>query len=229
MNEQTSSAAAAPLPLARIACCDLAFVLRFRAINDVRYYLNSFYAEPLEEGGCILVATDGHRLGVIKSSQSHVLEPVIVRTTPPLDNLIAGRNPAEELVLDDRKSAVRLMRHNVPTFIQPGDGAIDAKYVNWRKVFPPLDELVDGFPGAVNAQYLKGTIDAFAAMNVWPNGIYFQHKPEKDHFGVIVVRPIADVDMAALVMPIKYERKPLPEWLRQIPEPTPAPAPAIPA
>ncbi len=50
-------------PLAVSAAC-VGMVLPFRAVGDMRYYLNGIYITPEPEGGAIVVATDGHTMGI---------------------------------------------------------------------------------------------------------------------------------------------------------------------
>ena len=51
--------------LARVNPRYFAAITLFMAHSDVRYYLNGISIEPHPDGGVLLVATDGHRLGVL--------------------------------------------------------------------------------------------------------------------------------------------------------------------
>ncbi|HCK4895383.1 TPA: hypothetical protein N0H42_000458 [Pseudomonas aeruginosa] len=51
--------------LARAKAHYLAAVSLFMAHNDVRYYLNGISIEPASQGGVLLIATNGHHIGVM--------------------------------------------------------------------------------------------------------------------------------------------------------------------
>ena len=51
--------------LARVNPKYFAAITLFMAKQDVRYYLNGVSVEPHPDGGVLLVATDGHRIGVL--------------------------------------------------------------------------------------------------------------------------------------------------------------------
>ena len=49
-----------------------------QAFQDVRYYLNGIYFEPIEDGGVRAVATDGHRMIVVTDKNGECEAPIII-------------------------------------------------------------------------------------------------------------------------------------------------------
>ncbi len=49
-------------------------LMKFMAKKDIRYYLMGIHIEPDPKGGAILVATDGHRMLVIKDKTAQCSE-----------------------------------------------------------------------------------------------------------------------------------------------------------
>ena len=206
-------------PIVRINCRDLARVLPFMALDDMRYYLNGVYVEPVADG-CILVATDGHRLGAIRSSASFSAQPVIVRASNQFADLVRSAAYDADVIVDEPKGQARIVLNGVEKFVQAGTGLIDGKYPDWRRVIPKEEELAHGLPGAVNARYLKSFIDVAANTSGYRGDcIYFSHKVsagQKPEDAVIVARADGEPELVMCLMPMRFDRKLIPTWTRPV-------------
>ena len=83
----SAPAVGAPNPAARkrIARINLnpgrfAFLANFASTEDTRYYLNGVYIEPHPAGGVVMVATDGHVMGVAHDPDGSCDAPAIIST-----------------------------------------------------------------------------------------------------------------------------------------------------
>ncbi|HFX3038679.1 TPA: hypothetical protein ACRNK2_004981 [Pseudomonas aeruginosa] len=65
----------------------LAAVSLFMAHNDVRYYLNGISIEPASQGGVLLIATNGHHIGVMHDPDGWASNKIIIS---PSKALVAG-------------------------------------------------------------------------------------------------------------------------------------------
>ncbi|HEN8721178.1 TPA: hypothetical protein U8215_000825 [Pseudomonas aeruginosa] len=73
--------------LARAKAHYLAAVSLFMAHNDVRYYLNGISIEPASQGGVLLIATNGHHIGVMHDPDGWAGNKIIIS---PSKALVAG-------------------------------------------------------------------------------------------------------------------------------------------
>jgi DNA polymerase III sliding clamp (beta) subunit (PCNA family) len=126
----------------RLNARDLARVLPFRAHDDVRYYLNGISVEPLETGGTILVATNGHMLAAVLSKESHATQKVIIDTPAALEAAVrkAAKSELSYVDLESEKSRLEVIDKTGKRFAQqcsyvkPGRALVDGKYPEWRKI-----------------------------------------------------------------------------------------------
>ncbi|WP_181408188.1 beta clamp domain-containing protein [Pararhizobium mangrovi] len=132
-----------------------------------RYNLNGVHIEPAANGGCIMVATDGHRMLVAHDPEGECVEPVIVKL--PRFSFAQCKHPKmmgarRELMVDaDARSAtiteitkVKDQEDNRETILTAYDVLIDGVYPDWRGVVPSGS--YSGTPGSFtgfNPAYLK--------------------------------------------------------------------------
>lgn len=64
--------------IARVNPKYFAAINLFAAENDVRYYLCGVYIEPHPEKGAVIVATNGHIIGIIHDPEGFCAKPIIV-------------------------------------------------------------------------------------------------------------------------------------------------------
>ena len=108
------------------------FVAPFMAIKDIRYYLNGAQID-LADGGLTVVATDGHRMGMIRRDLSHEGRASMLLPNDTINYLIS--------LLADYSGEVTInTANNVAEFLV-GDyrvvsSLIDGKFPDWQRVIP---------------------------------------------------------------------------------------------
>jgi hypothetical protein len=195
---------------------DLRRILPFRAIRDIRYYLNGVHVEPRTEG-CRLVATNGHMIAVVNSPNSFATEPFILRTEQYLCDAIQMKSVRHGKVrVADKHSHVELLTAAGQTvdWMQAGPAFIDGRFPDWEKLLGGIDESKPGILGAFQAKYIRralGLILKSAEREAEGTVTFFQKDPDS----AIAIR---SRDILVMIMPMRSSsvsdmRNPLPEWL----------------
>lgn len=219
-------------PMVSIPLEDLRAVLPFMGSEDVRYYLNGVLVEPYN-GGCLLVATNGHIMAVIESkaarcdrsrilalSNAEFLSAVRGRTQPIRVDEDGDELPNEDENFDGsldianaEARAVITAENGVERFVMAGSPFIDGKYPDWRKVVPPIEHLKHGVPYALAGQYLAlmnhPAISALRSKGVlfWGDDRGTDEKPS-----AITVRFDGLPNLIVVVMPINKVNPALSTW-----------------
>lgn len=193
----------------------VAAVATFRTIGDIRYYLNGIYVEPLQGGGVVLVATNGHALCAWRDANGEAERSAVLHVTPGLLTACKAREAKRLLIADDRL-AVHTAK-GVETFIQrrrvgSNGWEIEGKFPDWRRVIPIADK-----PGVVNSmapQYLSLVTNALK-IGTTGNSRYMPSismwQPEAGRG--IGITSVEAPDFFAVVMPIHESIAPPPKWL----------------
>lgn len=200
--------------LVEIPAADLLAVMPYRADpGDVRYYLEGIVIEPVESGGCMLVASNGHTMGVIYSKDAQCDKPRIlnmsrefhraIRSDPFPDNVVRVR---------DQQDHVRLSGTNGDElFMLPGKPFIDGKIIDWRKVIPPLSALQPGSPAQLAAHYVARIKRSFTYER--SNGITFWQDTRDPKEKGVVVRFETLPELIVILMPLRQlNATTWPEW-----------------
>lgn len=170
--------------------------LIFAADKDIRYYLNSVCLHVGECGDARLVATDGHRLAIVKLCEQSSAAPGeyliprdILKTVKK-----AGRLDTIPLLLTIDGDGFQLEDQAARAIIG-GAKLIDGKFPDYQRVIP-IPENMDGTPGTFNASYLADIQKALMELGD-KNGFYSMlQNGEKS--GALVVRE--DKDFLCVVM-----------------------------
>lgn len=156
-------------PIARVNPKYFAAVNLFAAVRDVRYYLEGVFIEPHPVKGVILVATDGHTLGLLHDPDGWVAAPIIVGDiTKQLISACSvlgneARMTVPKLLYISQGGAVVSADHEVKELINPFAPQslhmskiqlIDAKFPDYRRVIDMKREVGAAFP-CVNSSYLS--------------------------------------------------------------------------
>jgi DNA polymerase-3 subunit beta len=184
-------------------------LMPFKAVQDIRYYLNGICVERAEKG-VYLIATDGHTMAVAHDPDG-VLEGsdrITIHVSKELAAAAKKAKPIHDLaqkvlVVGQRlRIAVDFESHGpLESFVQPGDSLVPGHFPDWRKVLPDFGKLQRGaFKGdeGVNAQYAARCAQAlgtskFTGMSLWQEG------PSKP----IVVQLDAARDLIIILMPMR--------------------------
>lgn len=189
----------------------VAAVAQFKAEHDIRFYLNGVYVEPIEGGGAMIVATNGHAMGVWRDMTGEVERPAILRIGKRLESACIGSDLKRLVITDDRLAVlVAQPAAAKEVYIQEKDGAKDGTwevpgtYPIWRKVVPP--QATQNLFDALNFNYINiarralqiGIGDAYAHLalmqGVKSKGIAVVSRNAPDFFGVIM--PLYEVESA---------------------------------
>lgn len=144
--------------------------LLFAADKDIRYYLNGVCLHVGECGDARLVATDGHRLAVVKVCDQSTATPgeyIIPREYLKAIKK-ASRTASQTVFLTIEGDSFRIF--DIPeNAILCGSKLIDGKFPDWQRVatLPDFESLT---PGAFNAAYLADIQKALKELG--GNGFY---------------------------------------------------------
>lgn len=157
----------------------------FSSHEITRYYLNGVYVEPHPDGGVIMIATDGHKLGAVLDPDGYADAPSICYAPAALVSACGKRpksiekNPGDLHFLgntafltakafrakdgEDEPDPRDIGRFHIWTGYAP---AIDGAYPDYRRVLPTGESVkqMDFSGGApwfsVNGDYVKPFADA---------------------------------------------------------------------
>jgi DNA polymerase-3 subunit beta len=219
-------------PIARVNPKYFAAMNVFRAERDVRYYLEGIFIEPHPEKGVILVATDGHTLGVIHDPDGWVAAPVIVGgiskklISACASKGIEHRMTVPKLLYISQHGAVVTGDKQVFDEVNPfGPLAlhmskidiIDGKFPDYRKVIGLNREVSATFP-CINSLYLA-RLHAVAKILVpsykygW--GVEMISSGRDTTTLVRITSCELEQRFLAVLMPMRTDapKNPLPDWL----------------
>lgn len=173
--------------------------LIFAADKDIRYYLNGVCLHVGECGDARLVATDGHRLAIVKLCEQSSAAPGEYLIPRDILKTIkkAGRLDTIPLLLTIDGDGFQLEDQAARAIIG-GAKLIDGKFPDYQRVIP-IPENMDGTPGAFNASYLADIQKALNELGEkWGTFAMLQNGPNNSG---LVAR--ADIGFLCVVMPVK--------------------------
>ncbi|WP_428383573.1 hypothetical protein [Nevskia ramosa] len=225
------------------------------ARQDVRYYLNGILIEPAADLSAVyIVATDGHRMVVIRVEQAADaipadMQPMILSTR---GMMAASKNDTVVLTGIDAQSKCMLTRSlkaatlGRKRYARPEDdwhlcSVIEGKFPNWRNVLsqsvnaPEMDA-----PGAQH-EYLNGLQQIYRLLagelhqSSLASSALFQVVQRGDNAMTLAIPTDEGIEAVAIVMPMRpsgLAGAACPEWAKAAkpieikPEPKPAAKPA---
>lgn len=135
-------------------------LMKFMAKTDIRYYLNGIHIEPAEGGGAILVATDGHRMLIIKDKDA-MCESEVTFNIEQSAARFCKLDRAGKVTIDlETQRLTVLNEHDLELFLQPGKCIIMGKFPDWRRVIPDFTKLTNQFQDFVKPSYLADAVMA---------------------------------------------------------------------
>lgn len=182
-------------------------LMPFKAVHDIRYYLNGIYVEKAERGGVYLVATDGHTMAVVHDATGSIegagncifsVEPGLAtaaKATAKRGNVLVPYR----VCIENNRVKVACPGTDLELFIQPGKCIVEGKFPDWKNILPKdFSLLKDGLSSPlINAVYLarfaKIVSARFSGIRFW------QESPEK----VLIVQMPQTPEMIALIMPMR--------------------------
>lgn len=192
----------------------VAAICQFKAKEDIRYYLEGVYVAPLESGGAVIVATNGHALGLWRDLTGQVERPAILRIEKKLESACAGKGERHLRLIDGRLTVVD--EHGLELFVQHREGnkpeswEIEAKYPDWKAVIPKGTSGPALFDG-MNPTYVGFAQKALAiAKGKDYLGLAFHQAAAENGIAVICDR---EPNFMAVIMPMRESTGMFPEWI----------------
>lgn len=197
--------------IVRVSAVAAKLVFPFAAVQDIRYYLNGINIRPLEDGGVMVVATNGHRYIVVRDPNGYVEREVIVSLSK--DALKHAGNAKHTLDVMSNGSAMISDQVAQPLFIQPGNSIIEGEFPRIERV-ASLTGYKEGIVGAVNPRYLD---DALTIGKSFGSSIRFYTR-DADSPLTFVIAGLGDLECFGGIMKLRESFDTLPQWF-----PTPGP------
>jgi hypothetical protein len=185
-------------------------LMPFKAVHDIRYYLNGIYVEKAERGGVYLVATDGHTMAVIHDETGSIegAEGVTFEVATGLASAAKAAakrgNASVPYRVHLQNNRAKVSCGDMELFLQPGKCVIEGKFPDWKKVIPPdFGLLKEGLVSPeINISYLarlaKISNDRYHGARFW------QQAPDK----ALVIQMPSVPQMIVLVMPMRGDGGP---------------------
>jgi hypothetical protein len=201
-----------PYMIAQINSMAVKIVSPFIAKSDIRYYLNGINLRPLEAGGVMVSASDGHRLIVVRDPTGYVDHEITV--TVHKDGLKHAAADGQFVVMSDGaawfQNAVA-----TETFIQPGNSVIDGRYPRFEAVLV-MAGFEEGIRGPVNPEFLRAALAIDTGSR--PPSIRFWTKNDDLTPLIFMCDQVAGMEVVGAIMKMREVSDRLPVW---IPRPAP--------
>lgn len=235
--------------IARVNPKYFAAINLFAADRDVRYYLNGVFIEPHPEKGVLIVATDGHRLGMIHDPSGFTDRPIIVGS---ISKALAAACSARGSKKAGTEPTTLYICADVPygcggAIVQTGDTCtgdvdpfspftthmskieiIDAKYPDYRRIIPTKEDRTERFP-CVNAGYIATFSQAANILTRNKYDSALELFSTGSNTSVVARIKSADIvdRFVGLVMPMRSDAPSsiLPAWMMPKEEPKAEPTP----
>lgn len=191
--------------IARVSAVAVKLVFPFAGQNDIRFYLNGINIRPLDDGSVMVVASDGHRLIVVRDPNGYAEREVIVRIDK--DALKHAANAKHTLDVMSNGAAMFSGEVAQPLFIQPGNSLIDGAFPRVERIISTIGYR-EGIAGAVNPGYLS---DALAIAKSFGNSIRFFTRDADSPLN-FVLGGLGDLECFGGIMKLRDNFDVLPGW-----------------
>jgi len=191
--------------IARVSAVAVKLVFPFAAQQDIRYYLNGINIRPLLDGTVMVVASDGHRIIVVRDPHGYAEREMIVRVDK--DALKHASNAKHTLDVMSNGTAMFSGEVAQPLFIQPGNSLIDGAFPRVERVIGTVGYR-EGIHGPVNPSYLT---DALAIAKSFGNSIRFFTRDADSPLN-FVLGGLGDLECFGGIMKLRDNFDVLPRW-----------------
>lgn len=137
-------------------------LMKFMAKSDIRYYLMGIHIERDPKGGAILVATDGHRMLVVKDKDAKYPEDApkegvifyIDKGASKFCNKeVRGMHGYATVDIESQRLTI-FNGEGVELYLQPGKCLVDGKFPVWQRVMPDFTKLLQSAMSYVKPEYI---------------------------------------------------------------------------
>jgi hypothetical protein len=176
--------------------------------DDPRYYLNGVCIEPSPAGGCLLIATDGHRLvclhdvagTAVADFKHHIIIPKLRLCYVRLKNSWLPRIARVLTSLDTFPDAtIEILTDDGQVIASQYATLIEGQFPQWRAVVPAKVEQSELESAAFNPDYLKQFRAVARGYAQNPNSLYVVH-PRGENVALVTWEKLPAV---ASIMPLK--------------------------
>jgi len=190
----------------------------FISTEETRYYLNGAYVHAHPEGGAVIAATDGHRLGVRRDTEGLVNEAQIVKLPKDLKapgklhlgswavmtrtgTKFAHLSLVERIHDRDHDTAVNAIARIEDCYQRFGDVLIDGSFPDYTRIIPGESDgdVIRGF----NAKYLAGFGDHIAVRG-------------SDGLAPHIIIDHGDPEFMGVLMPMRVTASRRQDWTRNL-------------
>lgn len=185
----------------------------FASTEVAHYYLNGVYIHIANDGTLRLVATDGHRMAIVKPLDTLHDKQFEAFIMPDETIKLLKGNAKKHFIkaeIDTEKRTISVTDHNKPTMTLHYE-PIDGTFPDYMRVIPDAKNFGQSCSTAsFNPKYL-GAFEAFG------NGV--QMFPNKDAQAPHILRcKTQQHDVLGIVMPMRYDEMMTahPEWLHAV-------------
>jgi DNA polymerase III beta subunit, central domain len=191
----------------------VAAIAQFKAHNDIRFYLNGVYVEPNNKG-VLIVATNGHAMGVWLDESGEIERPAILRIGAKLQAACHGADTKRLVITDDRLVVVNKLGSSEPELYvqpQPNDWEMAGKFPDWARVI----RIVEGEPrlhSAINPEYIA-MMDRAISIGIGDKykSITIRQATAND---IIMFTSAASPNFVGGIMPLRENDAPIPAWIK---------------
>lgn len=166
----------------------------FTTKEQSRYTLSAVRIEPHPRGGAIVVATDGHALGMFRDEHGECTEPVTLFWKEWVAKLCGGNG--RRLIVEDR--TVRIVRAEddgepVAELLGLIADAPNIRFPNWKATIPPANEIRSL---SFNPEYLRRFgLGSEKPITIWA----------KDSETQAVITTYGREDFVGILMPVRHD------------------------
>lgn len=191
--------------IARVSAAAIKLVFPFAATQDIRFYLNGVNIRPLADGSVMVVASDGHRIIVVRDPNGYAEREVIVRVDK--DALKHASNAKHTLDVMSNGAAMFSGEVAQPLFIQPGNSLIEGAFPRVERIITTVGYR-EGIAGPVNPAYLT---DALAVAKSFGNSVRFFTRDADSPLN-FVLGGLGDLECFGGIMKLRDNFDVLPGW-----------------
>lgn len=220
MKKTPAKAAATTKPPVQADANMVRRCLEFAAVNDPRFYLEGVCIQPSKSGGVLIIASDGCTMLVLHDPCGRADKETVLPLSKRAHKAALGAKDTEYVFVDANGRVWFGDLFGLATYVVARK-PIEAKYPDFIRAIPPLDDLAEGLGGAYQPAFLRRLLDDDAASKY--AGIRFYRSKTSDRDDRVLLARVKDG--LACVMPLRDDDtlKNLPSDFRRV-ELGPAPA-----
>jgi DNA polymerase III sliding clamp (beta) subunit (PCNA family) len=179
-------------------------LMKFMAKKDIRYYLMGIHIEPDPKGGAILVATDGHRMLVIKDKTAQCSESAIFSIQRGIERFCKDDEGYATICQESQRLTI-FSGAGKEVFLQPEKCLIvGSKFPDWKRVMPDFTKLEQKSMSFCKPEYLADAVLVHPGNKSRIAGYGCRVWAESENSSVIVEYS-GHPEYVAIIMPLRCE------------------------